>query len=187
MNHLPRAFAFTAGCAAALTAATGCALSLISMDAGAQSAAQQLAKAREAQARALLAKYTASPGRDDSEGLLKEPAVRAELQRVVGAQLPKLMQNLNVRGSIAFDGGSLSIAGNAPHKGTEEEGVVCVTPFGPALVEAAIFSRGKVTLFSTAEKYEYATLCVKDWITLVNSAHRDRFVQPRNVQMVRAK
>ena len=144
------------------------------------------AKAREAQAKALLAKYTAAPGRDDSEGLLKEPAVRAELQRVVGNQLPKLMQNTNVRGAIAYDGGSLVISGNAPHKGGEEEGVICVNPYSPGLVEAAIFSRGKITVFATAEKYEYLSLCVKDWITQVNSGHRDRTTQPKNVSVVRA-
>jgi len=144
------------------------------------------AKAREAQAKALLAKYTAAPGRDDSEGLLKEPAVRAELQRVVGNQLPKLMQNTNVRGSIAYDGGSLVVSGNAPHKGGEEEGVICVNPYSPGLVEAAIFSRGKITVFAAAEKYEYLSLCVKDWITQVNSGHRDRTTQPKNVSVVRA-
>ena len=137
------------------------------------------AKAREAQAKALLAKYTASPGRDDSDGLLKEPAVSAELKRVVGNQLPKLMQNTNVRGSIAYDGGSLVVSGNAPHKGGEEEGVICVNPYSPGLVEAAIFSRGKITVFATAEKYEYLSLCVKDWITQVNSGHRDRTTQPK--------
>jgi hypothetical protein len=145
------------------------------------------AKAREAQAKALLAKYTALPGREDSDGLLKEPAVRAELQRVVGSQLPKLLQNINVRGSIAYDGGSLVISGNAPHKGGEEEGVICVNPFSPSLVEAAIFSRGKITVFAAAEKYEYLTLCVKDWITQATSGHRDRTTQPRNVSVVRAR
>jgi hypothetical protein len=172
---------------AAVLAALSAALLAPHLTTQAQNAAQQQAQAREAQARALLAKYTAAPGRDDSDGLLKEPAVRTELQRVVGNQLPKLMQNINVRGSIAFDGGSLGISGNAPHKGTEEEGVVCVNPFGPSLVEAAIFSKGKVTVFTTAEKYEYVTLCVKDWITQANSGHRDRFSQPKNVQVLRAK
>lgn len=145
------------------------------------------AKAREAQAKALLAKYTATPGREDSDGLLKEPAVQAELKRVVGNQLPKLIQNINVRGAIAYDGGSLVISGNAPHKGGEEEGVVCVNPYSPSLVEAAIFSLGKIMVFATAEKYEYLTLCVKDWITQANSGHRDRTTQPKNVSVVRAK
>jgi len=163
---------------------------LVAADAQTPTAAQQKnieqAKAREAQAKALLGKYTAAPGRDDSEGLLKEPAVSAELKRVVGNQLPKLMQNTNVRGAIAYDGGSLVVSGNAPHKGGEEEGVICVNPYAPGLVEAAIFSRGKITVFATAEKYEYLSLCVKDWITQVNSGHRDRTTQPKNVSVVRA-
>lgn len=145
------------------------------------------AKARGAQAKALLAKYTATPGRDDSDALLKEPAVQAELKRLVGNQLPKLLQNINVRGAIAYDGGSLVIVGNAPHKGGEEEGVVCVNPYAPGLVEAGIFSRGKIAVFGTAAKYEYLSLCVKDWITQVNSGHRDRTTQPKNVAFVPAK
>jgi len=152
----------------------------------AQTPQQQQAKAREAQAKALITKYTAAAGWEDSDGLLKEPAVRTELQRVVGNQLSKLMQNINVRGPIAFDG-SFKISGNAPHKGTEEEGVVCVNPYAPSLVEAAIFSRGKITVFAAAEKYEYLSICVKDWITQVNSGHRDRTTQPKNVSVLLAK
>jgi hypothetical protein len=148
--------------------------------------AQQKAMERETQARALLAKYTASPGREDTDGFLREPAVRAQLQRVAGNQLPRLMQNLEVRTPIDFVGGGFRISGNAPHQGTEEEAVICVSPFGP-VVEAAIFSRGKITVFATAEQYEYMTLCVKDWITQVNSGHRDRFTQPKNVTVQRPK
>jgi hypothetical protein len=148
--------------------------------------AQQKAMEREAQARALLAKYTAAPARDDTDGFLKEPAVRAQLQRVAGNQLPRLMQNLEVRTSIDLVGGGFRISGNAPHQGTEEEAVICVNPFGP-VVEAAIFSRGRITVFATAEQYEYLTLCVKDWITQVNSGHRDRFTQPKNVTVQRPK
>ena len=148
----------------------------------AQTDAQKKAQATEAAARALMAKYTVDPGRHDTDGLFKEPAVRAELQRVVGDQLPKLMQNINVRGSIAFDGG-FTITGNANHKGGEEEGVVCISPFGP-VVEAGIFSKGRITVFAKAEKYEYLMICVKDWITQVNSGHRDRFNQPKNVQLI---
>jgi|GEM_PF-2622101 len=167
--------------AAALVVAAGTA------PAQAQTAAQQQAQARSAQAKALLAKYTVDPGRHDSDALMKEPAVRADLLRVVGSQLPKLMHNLNVRGPIDHYGGSLMVSGNAPHKGGEEGGVVCVNPYAPSLVEAAIYSNGRITVFATADKYEYLTLCVKDWITLANSVYRDRFTQPKNVQMIRPK
>ena len=91
-----------------------------------------------------------------------------------------------VRGPVDHVGGALSVSGNAPHKGGEEGAVVCINPWGPQ-VDAAIYSRGKVTLFSSAEKYEYATLCVKDWITVANSQYRDRMNQPKNVQFARAK
>ena len=174
-------------CRVALATFVAAALLAVNGASWAQTAAQQQAQAREAQAKALLAKYTAYPGRHDTDGLLKEPAVKAALQKVVGAQLPKLLQNINVRGDVAYDGGSLVINGNAPHKGGEEEGVVCVSPYSPGLVEAAIFSKGKVSVFATAEKYEFLTLCVKDWITQVNSGHRDRFTQPKNVQVIGAK
>lgn len=172
----------------AALAALGLALMgpLSSLPAQTRTPAQQKAMERETQARALLAKYTASPGRDDTDGFLKEPAVRAQLQRVASNQLPRLMQNLEVRTPIDFFGGGLMISGNAPHKGTEEEAVICVNPFGP-VVEAAIFSRGRITVFAAAEQYEYLTLCVKDWITQVNSGHRDRFTQPKNVTVQRPK
>lgn len=143
-------------------------------------AASPPAQPAEAAAKALMAKYAGSP---DSGALLKEPAVRAQLQKLVGAQLPHLEQNLDVAGDIEVIGGTLSISGNAPHGGTEEEGVVCVAPMGP-VVQAAIFSKGQVTVFAGEATYEYLLRCVKDWITLVNSGHKDRFEQPQNVRVI---
>lgn len=52
---------------------------------------------------------------------------------------------------------------------------------------AHILSKGAVMVFTPAEKYEGTTLCIKDWITLVNSAHVDRFVQPANVRVVKPR
>jgi hypothetical protein len=52
-------------------------------------------------------------------------------------------------------------------------------------VAAAILSNGAVTVFTRAEKYEYATLYIKDWITLANSGHVCFWEQPANVQMVK--
>ncbi|HSA66398.1 MAG TPA: hypothetical protein VLE24_01905, partial [Methyloceanibacter sp.] len=83
-----------------------------------------------------------------------------------------------------LNGQTLSVNGNAPHQGTEEEAIVCVTS-GSMAVEAAILSQDAVTVFTRAEKYEYAGLCIKDWITLANSRHTDRFVQPANVRVVK--
>ena len=135
----------------------------------------------EATSRAMLAKYA---GSYDPDALLKEPAVRAELQKLLGAQMNHLERNLNVKGAVDLIGQTLSISGNAPHQGTEEEAVVCVAPFNMT-VEAAILSKGAVTVFTRTEKYEAATLCIKDWITLANSGHTDRLQQPANVSMAK--
>jgi hypothetical protein len=125
-----------------------------------------------------LRKYAGSP---DYPALLKEPQVKANLQAVVGRQLPTLMRNLNVAGDIGLVSGALSISGNAPHKGGEEEGVICVSEYD-GKVEAAIYSKGRVSVFAKDKNYEFLMLCIKDWITQVNSGHRDRFKQPANVQ-----
>jgi len=141
------------------------------------------AQGDEATARAMLAKYA---GSYDTDAFLKEPAVRAELQKLLGAQMNHLEHNLNVKGSVDLIGQTLSLSGNAPHQGTKEEAVVCVVPFNMT-VEAAILSKGGVTVFTRAEKYEYTTLCIKDWITLANSGHVDRVEQPANVRVVKPR
>jgi hypothetical protein len=137
------------------------------------------------------AQSTASPGRellqkyagsDDTDALLNEPAVRDALQRLLGGELPHLELNLNVRGSADLISGTLSLSGNAPHQGTVEEAVVCISSYNMD-VSAAIFSGGNVTVYSRVRQYEYLPLCIKDWITLVNSEHRDRLAQPANVRM----
>jgi hypothetical protein len=137
--------------------------------------------AAQAANRPLLKKYIGNP---DTDALLKEPSMRAPLEAMVGKQMPQLLRNLNVRGEVELVGGALALSGNAPHKGGEEEAVVCIADQGPTpLVEAAIFSKGKVTVYAKGPQYEYAMTCIKDWITQVNSGHRDRMTQPKNVQM----
>jgi hypothetical protein len=125
-----------------------------------------------------LRKYVGSP---DYTALLKEPNVKANLAAVVGKQLPALMRNLGVSGEVDRLGGALMVAGNAPHKGGEEEAVICVSEYD-GKVEAALFSRSRITVFAKDKNYEFLMLCTKDWITQVSSGHRDRFKQPGNVQ-----
>jgi hypothetical protein len=166
-NQFPMsAFVATAACAAVLMlAATG-----------------SRAQASGAPARELAKKYVGTP---NSQSTLKEPTVRPQLEALLGKQLPTLMRNLDVRGDVDLIGGALAVSGNANHKGGEEEAIVCISDFGPVpLVEAAVFSKGRVTVFAKAPQYEYLMLCVKDWITQVNSGHRDRMTQPKNVQVV---
>jgi hypothetical protein len=145
-------------------------------------AAVTVASADEASQRAMIAQWA---GSYNTEGFLTEPVVRRELQQLLGAELDHLLHNLDVRAAVDLSSQTLSVNGNAPHQGTEEEAIVCVTvlPLN-TLVEAAILSKGAITVYSRETKYEYASLCIKDWITLANSRHRDRITQPANVMMM---
>lgn len=140
------------------------------------------AQGGEATSRAMIAKYA---GSYDTDAFLKKPVVREELQQLLGPELKHLMRNLNVRGGVDLSGETLSVNGNAPHQGTEEEAIVCVTVLPlKTIVEAAILSKAAVTVFARAEKYESASICIKDWITLANSRHVGRVEQPANVRVV---
>lgn len=140
-----------------------------------------VARAGEASQRAFTAKWA---GSYDNVGFLQQQAVRRELQMLLGAELDHLLQNLNVSGAVDLSGETLSVSGNAPHQGTEEEAIVCVTVLPlETIVEAAVFSKGAIAVYSRRKQYDSASICVKDWITQVNSGHKDRFVQPANVQV----
>ena len=147
--------------------------------------AAPMGAAAQAANRPLLKKYIGNP---DTDALLKEPTVRPQLEAMLGKQLPNLIQNLNVKGEVELVGGALALSGNAAHKGGEEEGIVCIADAGPVpYIEAAIFSKGKVTIYTKSPQYDGVMLCVKDWITQVNSGHRDRMTQPANVQLGKPK
>lgn len=134
--------------------------------------------------RDMIAKWA---GNYDTDAFLYQPAIHTELQKLLGSELEHLMHNLNVRGAVDLSGQTLSVNGNAPHQGTEEEAIVCVTVLPlKTIVEAAILSKGAVTVYTREEQYENASICVKDWITLANSRHADRFKQPANVKVVRS-
>ena len=141
------------------------------------------AQGAEDAARSMLAKWA---GSYDTDAFLRQPSVRAELKKLLGPELEHLNRNLNVKGAVDLSGSTLSVSGNAPHMGTEEEAVVCVTPINK-LVEAAILSKGIITVYARADKYEYATICIKDWITQANSGHVDRMKQPVNVRVARPR
>lgn len=134
----------------------------------------------EAPADDLLPRYANSY---DTDPLLAEPFVAAELQALLGDRLPDLLRNLDVRGPADVINGYLVLSGLRPHHGGEEEAIVCVAADGRD-VHAGIFSRGRIALFSRSTSYMNLPLCLKDWSTQVNSGHRDRLRQPANVQVV---
>jgi hypothetical protein len=141
------------------------------------------AQPSESAAKSWITKYANSY---DTAGLLREPAVHSQLRTLLGPQIAKLMHNLDVKGAVDVIGGALKVEGNAPHGGTEEEAVVCVNPMGP-IVQAAIYSKGKITVYAADGTYDNLMLCVKDWVTQVNSGHIDRLRQPKSVRVVKPR
>ena len=115
--------------------------------------------------------------------LLKEPPVRTALIRLLGNRLPQLERNLDVSGSVDVIDGSLAVSGIAPHRGGEQEGIVCIVSYDLS-VHAAILSGRTIEVFTPSTGYTNVPLCIKDWITQTNSGHRDRFDPPGNVRIV---
>ena len=115
--------------------------------------------------------------------LLREPPVRMALVRLLGDRLPQLERNLDVSGSVDVIDGSLAVSGIAPHHGGEDEAIVCIVSYDLA-VHAAILSGRTIEIFTPSASYTNVPLCIKDWITQINSGHRDRFDPPGNVRIV---
>jgi hypothetical protein len=115
--------------------------------------------------------------------LLREAPVRAALVRLLGDRLPQLERNLDVSGSVDVIDGSLAVSGIAPHHGGEDEAIVCIVTYDLS-VHAAILSGRTIDVFTPSASYANVPLCIKDWITQINSGHRDRFDPPGNVRIV---
>ncbi|MGB5324290.1 MAG: hypothetical protein WBN40_02545 [Pseudomonadales bacterium] len=121
-------------------------------------------------------------GSYDTDALLRDPRIDGPLRTLLGEQYSQLINNLDVRGSVDLVSGDLSLAGNAIHGGGLEEAVVCVSLFDGA-VSAALYTQGKISVYSRDQDYSAQPLCIKDWITQVNSGHTDRRRIPDNTSM----
>lgn len=115
--------------------------------------------------------------------LLREPSVRPALVRLLRDRLPLLQRDLEVSSSVDVIDGSLAVSGIAAHHGGEDEAIVCIVTYDLS-VHAAILSGRTIQVFTPSASYTNVPLCIKDWITQINSGHRDRFELPGNVRIV---
>lgn len=157
----------------------------IAVGAALSQAAPAAAQDPDAAARALIARYVATY---DVEQLLKEPAIRSELQAVAGKQLRAIETALSVNGGVEYIGGALAVAGNAPRQGGQTEAIVCIQPFGAKpRVHAALLSNGKVTVFTRDERWDFLTTCIRDWAALARHGRDARMKLPPGVAMAVAR
>lgn len=134
----------------------------------------------EAAARAKIARYV---GTHDGPALLAEPAVQRALRAAAGAKAGTVMRALGVLGPVDFVDGRLALAGNAPRQGGELEAVVCVTPHDPPQLHAALLEKGQVQVFPAGQRWDWLTLCVRDWAALAAQGRQARLKPPAAVRL----
>lgn len=122
-------------------------------------------------------------GTYDDYRILNDRAVAAALQRVVGADLDHLMENLGVRGPADYISCHLVISGLAPHSGGSEDGIVAVNVTTGA-VSAAIHSEGRITVYAEEGPYSNVPIPIKDWLAVVVSGLRYRISLPPSARQV---
>ncbi|HEY9538987.1 MAG TPA: hypothetical protein VIS03_15445 [Kiloniellaceae bacterium] len=98
------------------------------------------------------------------DAVLGDPAVKATLEALVGADLAAVIAtNLTVAGPIDFVGGHLVLRGLAPHQGGEEEAIVLIKIFDGTL-RAALLHEGRMRLFAPDAEYRYLPPPLKEFV-----------------------
>lgn len=89
----------------------------------------------------------------DTAKLLKEPAIRSELQAIAGNRLRAIENALNVNGGVDYIGGALALAGNAPRQGGATGAIACIHPFsGKPRVHTTLLQGSKVSVFAREQR-----------------------------------
>lgn len=116
----------------------------------------------------------------DSQKLLADPLVKPQLERLLGPQLSHLKENLNVAGPIGVNDNVLTLSGNAPHMGMEENGFLGVNLYNGE-VYVCLLTGGRFQLYSKQTKYEYLPSAVREWIVYMGASLRLNGNMPPNV------
>lgn len=106
-----------------------------------------------------------------------DPYVNRVLKDRLGKEYQHLIRNLQVRGPIDMVGGHLVVSGNEPHNAYNEAAILTVSPYDGE-VNVALFSQGKITLYSQRDKYEYLPADLQVWIFLINKEDSNIYSTP---------
>jgi len=138
---------------------------------------------RTSNQRLMIQKYV---GTYDFEALIREPRIGPEFKSLLGKDLDRFNRNLDVRGPIDYVDGRLAVSGNAQHRALEETAVLCVDS-ERFEVHAAVLSSGRISVYARSTLYEPLPLCIKDWISVMNTGAKGRLTKAGNVDMVKVK
>jgi hypothetical protein len=126
-----------------------------------------------------LAPYIGTYKYDD---VLNDPDVSKKLDAALGTEKKHLIDNLAVREPIGFDNDCLVLSGNAEKQATFEKAYLNVCLFA-GTINVALFSDGKITVYSAMKDYQYLPETLQQWVYLAKNP--DAFsVKPDNVQLM---
>ena len=120
-----------------------------------------------------------------SEQVLEDAKVNPVLKKMMGKEYKHLRDNLNVTGAVDIIAGAIVIQGNADQNGGEEMAILDINIYS-TVIRAAIYSKGKITIYSSKASDEYfkstdyssIPISIKDWIAVVSTNLEYRFKKP---------
>lgn len=101
----------------------------------------------------------------DSEKFIADPAVKPQIERLLGQELNHLKNNINVHGPIGVISGILFVSGNAPHQGGKEHGFVGIDLYN-GVVYAVLLTDGKIKVYGNEKEYSRLPDGVRHWILM---------------------
>jgi hypothetical protein len=114
--------------------------------------------------------------------VLNDPAVSEALSKALGDEKDHLLNNLKVHNPIGFEDDCLIMSGNGEKTGSSEKAYLNVCLYA-GKINAVIFSKGTVSVYSTTKKYEYLPLSLREWV--YRAKNQDAFQErPDYVQMM---
>lgn len=102
-------------------------------------------------------------GTYDYDLILKDPAVNAKLDELMGEKKQKLLDNLFVREPIGFDRDCLVMTGNGDKEGSFEQAYLNVCLYAKT-INAAVSTGDEITIYSETDTYAYLPASLRQWV-----------------------
>ncbi len=121
-------------------------------------------------------------GTYDYATVLSDKRIAGALEaQLTPAQREALYTNLTVKAPIGFEDDCLLLSGNARSAGGQEGAFIAICLYKGA-VHTALEQNAGITLFTTAEKYDYLPQALKLWI--YSQKHQEALGLPDGVNVV---
>ena len=102
-------------------------------------------------------------GTYDYDAVLGDPAVDEKLSAMLGPEKDRLLTNLTVHTPIGFENDCLVLSGNAEKVGNMQKAYMNVCLYA-GKINAVIYSKGTVSVYTALKKYEYLPMSLRQWI-----------------------